>query len=1285
MIRFLLGKFWLFCVGLVILFAVLLSVARLVLPYTDRYHDEIEHWLSNTVGQPVVVGAIAAEWHGLGPRLRLSDVNLVGDDRLTPITRFAAVAVDLDLLASILNGVPRIDRLVLTGVRFTIERDAAGGLTIAGQDLPEISPGDRERTAEPGRLVRWMLAQGRLAIEGATITWIDHREEEGAAQVFSGVNLELRNIPARHQIDGSVRLPDAFGEHVVVAADIVGDPLGSDWQARVYLQGSGLDLSRWLAGYDPGGIRVEQGVADAALWVDLRNRSIERIEGRVSGSRITLHPAPRADQPEDSDEASRSPHFIEGVTADFAWRPAAGGWRVDVSQLAITHEGLDGPAGSIAFEWRDDDQGARIVAARTGPLRVEEVAQLMLSSNLTTGRMRAALAQMNPMGLLTELDLHYAGRDDEHRYAVKATVNALGTVPWSGLPGVENFSGRMVFDQESGFFDLDTGIAQIDFGDLFRDALPLTQAQGHIAWHRRDGGWRVRVPWLDLQNEDLNLTAWGRLDLPPEGAMPSLALFARFEAATVKRTSRYLPVRIMPPATVRWLDQSIQGGASPRGDLVFHGPLQGFPFNGGTGRFKVDFDVEDGTLEYRPDWPAIEGIVARVVFEGRRMDITASDGRSLSSRILGADVEIPDLAAKPAVLSVAGHVEGPTVDALRFLRETPLADRFGALARSANAAGASSLDLRLGIPLDGGTVKVDGDLFFSDSALLLVNDTIDISHINGKLNFTDTGISAAGIDASILGLPALITIRPRLEDGSAGALIEAGGRTSGTAIAALIDLAPLRHIEGETSWRASLRVPFGDDRASDGASLRIESDLTGLAIRLPEPLNKPAEASLPLLIGTPLPREPDLPVHFRLGDRLSGVFTLDEANGIERGELRFGGGEASLPVQPGLRISGSTDYFAYEPWAAVFAAGDDKASAARSIINAVNLRAERALLFGREFNAIHVDARRDADAWTADVSGAEIAGRIVVPLEDGRAWRADLKYLRLTAPGADGATDRVVDPRTLPPMRIESEQFSYGNTEFGSLSLVSSQRLAGIHMDKLLLSSPQTRIDARGDWVVAGDRQFSSFNISFDTTDFGSALANFGYADTIRGGKGNAVVSARWHGPPTAFALDRLDGSMELSISDGRLLDVEPGAGRIFGLVSLQALPRRLTLDFSDFFGRGFSFDRIAGSFVIKDGVATTSNLSMNGPAAKVEASGVIDLAARQYDQIVVVYPNVSSGLPVAGVVAGGVVAGAAILLVERIFKSDIDRMTKITYQVRGPWSNPVIQRLQDGVQSGKR
>ncbi len=1280
MIRFLLAKFWLLCASLVILFAVTLTVARLALPHVDRHHDRIEGWLSDAVGQRIVIGALAAEWHGLGPRLLLSEVSLLGEDGM-PIAQFSAAAVDFDLFASMLDRAPRIDRLLLRGIDLTVERDAGGGFALAGQGFATGGADGAGRD----RLLRWMLDQGRLAIEGAAITWIDPALADGLPQYFTGVDIELRNAPGRHQVDVSAELPAALGATADARLDIIGDPLTADWRGRLYLRGDRIVLGRWLEGRTPGGVRVEQGTADFTLWAELRERRVERIDGRASAARITLLAADPGETAGEEPPLPRVPQVVDAVAADFAWRTIAGGWRVDIDRLVFTGDGIAGAPGRVAVEWRDAGADGPGVAARAEHVPIGELARLLLPAGALDERARRALLNIDPAGQVEALDLRYRRDGEQHRYAVRADIAGLRTSPWSGVPGVSNFSGMLALDHDGGGFDLDTADARLDFAGLFREPLPIAAAQGRIAWRRHEGGWRIQIPRLDLRNEDATLTAWGRLDLPPEGEVPSIALFAHFDADTVERTSRYLPVRIMPPATVAWLDRSILGGASPRGDHVFHGPLRGFPFDGGSGRFKVDFDLVGGSLDYSPGWPPIDGIDARIVFEGRRMDIAAVAGSSLASRVLRADVAIADLTGKPAVLTVDGRAEGSTADALRYLRETPLAERFGAIAGDADATGESRLSLALRIPLDGSPAEVDGEIDFRDSTLVLADETIDIRRINGRLRFTDSGVSAERIDAEILGLPARVTVSPRLEDGSAGALVEAVGNADGDAIAGLLDIAPLRHLEGRAAWRARLRVPFGERHDGPGVRLTIASDLRGLAIRLPAPLDKPAEIAMPLTISIPLPREPDMPVRFRLGDTLAGVLTLDAAAGIERGELRLGGGAPALPAQPGLRIAGETAEIAYEPWVAVFAGDEERAGAAHGIVNAIDLRAGRIYLYGREFNAVHLDARRDAVAWTARVSSDQIAGNIVIPLEEGRTWRADLTHLHLAAAVEDGPAARVADPRELPPLRVESERFTYGGTDFGRLSLVSTRRPAGMHMDRLTLASAKTRIGARGDWVVAGDQQFSSFNIDFETDDFGAALAGFGYADTIRGGKGTAKVIARWRGPPTAFALERLDGSMDMTISNGRLLDVEPGAGRIFGLISLQALPRRLTLDFSDFFGRGFSFDRISGSFAIRDGVATTGDLEMNGPAARVEAAGAINLAAREYDQIVTVHPNVSSGLPVAGLVAGGVGLGAAILLMERVFKSDIDRMTRITYQVRGPWSNPEVRRLQDGAQSGKR
>lgn len=1287
MIQLLLGKFWLLCAGLVILLAVLLSLARVLLPYSDFYHDEIEDWLSRAIGQTVEIGGISAEWRGLGPHLELTDVGLIDSGTGLPLARFSRAGVELDLARTVVHAEPRIDRFVLSEINLVIERDSDGNLSVAGHDWSDRHDDMNDEDGRQDRLLSWILSQGRLALEAAEITWVDRHAGGGETRISTIVDVELRNDRNWHQLDGVVTLQEGFGERLAFAVDITGDPLGQDWQARTWLRGDGIEPAGWLHGHEFGGVRVEGGDAGVELWTRWRNGRLEVVEGSLSAAGIVLA---------SETGNGRDPYTVDSLGGDFVWRTLAhDGWRVDVNGLVLERDGEMRPATGLALSRAQEETEAPVIYARFESLRIEDVTDLLLLGDAPDDRLREALTQLRPTGTVRDLAFDLHDLEGDRRLAAQATVADFSNRSWSGIPGTEALAGSVVFDESAGHVDLDIGVTRLDFDDLFRDPLPVDSLQGRISWRHGDDGWRVSAEQLYLTNEDLNLSAWGRLDLPTaDEDRPFIALFAHFDARTVENTSRYLPIRIMPPNTVEWLDRSITGGSSPRGDLVLHGPLGagGFPYTDGGGRFKVDFDLEEGTLEYHPEWPRLDQIAARITFEGPGMIIDAHDGRSFSTRITRALVEIPDLNGRPAVLEVDGKAEGLTVDALHYLRESPLAERFGAYADEADAMGLSNLDLRLTIPLDGSPAQVNGDLHFSDSVLSLLNDTIDITRINGRLNFTESGVSAEDIDADILGLPARVSVKPQLDDGTPGTLLEARGAADDRGIAALLNLAPLQHLEGAADWYARLRIPFAGDDEPGGALLSIESSLVGLAFRLPAPMAKSADAAAPLHVSIPLPRASGAPVSVAIGDMVRAVFTLDDEHRPDRGEFRFGAvDDLVLPEQPGLRISGDADEFQFEEWSGVFSAGEAGEDIEQGNITSLELRIGRARLFGRDFNDARISAVREDEIWRAEVSSDEMTGLLDVPLRDGMVWRMRLDHLHLAAIEEEDEgegiveSDRVVDPRTLPPMRIESDSFSYGGVDFGSLSLVSSRRSAGLHLNKLLLSSPRMLIDARGDWVVAGDLQFSSFNIQFDTGDFGAALSNFGYAGTIRGGKGRTEIVARWHGPPTAFALNRLDGSMRMTIDDGRLLEVEPGAGRIFGLISLQALPRRLTLDFSDFFGRGFSFDRIAGSFTVKEGVATTEDLTMNGPAAKVEAKGRIDLANRRYDQIVDVYPNVTSGLPVAGIVAGGLGVGAAIFLAERIFRSDIDRMTKITYQVTGPWSDPVVQRLQESAQSGKR
>lgn len=130
------------------------------------------------------------------------------------------------------------------------------------------------------------------------------------------------------------------------------------------------------------------------------------------------------------------------------------------------------------------------------------------------------------------------------------------------------------------------------------------------------------------------------------------------------------------------------------------------------------------------------------------------------------------------------------------------------------------------------------------------------------------------------------------------------------------------------------------------------------------------------------------------------------------------------------------------------------------------------------------------------------------------------------------------------------------------------------------------------------------------------------------------------------------------------------------GLFSLHSLSRRLALDFSDLFQKGLGFDSIEGTFSLSNGHAYTRDLTLKGPAARIDISGRIGLKDRDYDQIVTVTPRVSSALPIAGTIAGGPAVGAALFLAERFLRQEIDQVARYRYSVTGPWSDPVVKRI---------
>jgi uncharacterized protein YhdP len=272
-------------------------------------------------------------------------------------------------------------------------------------------------------------------------------------------------------------------------------------------------------------------------------------------------------------------------------------------------------------------------------------------------------------------------------------------------------------------------------------------------------------------------------------------------------------------------------------------------------------------------------------------------------------------------------------------------------------------------------------------------------------------------------------------------------------------------------------------------------------------------------------------------------------------------------------------------------------------------------------------------------------------------------------------------PADLPALQVTAGEIIYNDANLGQLDLkAAAQANNRYRIERLAVSSELLSLQLDASWHMTGRDHSSQVNLEILDGDMGSLLDVFGFEKVIKDGDLRATLQASWPAALADFSPQTIDGKLNVVIKDGQLLDIEPGAsGRALGLLSIGKLPRRLTLDFSDFFGEGFNFERIAGNFTIDQGNAYTNDLEVDGPAARIDISGRVGLVEKDYDQLVTVTPYLESSLPLAGALAGGPAVGAVVIVAEKLLdgKLGLNKMASKQYTVTGPWDAPVVTRIE--------
>ena len=167
-----------------------------------------------------------------------------------------------------------------------------------------------------------------------------------------------------------------------------------------------------------------------------------------------------------------------------------------------------------------------------------------------------------------------------------------------------------------------------------------------------------------------------------------------------------------------------------------------------------------------------------------------------------------------------------------------------------------------------------------------------------------------------------------------------------------------------------------------------------------------------------------------------------------------------------------------------------------------------------------------------------------------------------------------------------------------------------------------------------------------------------------------------WQGSPITLDYASMSGKMNLAIEKGQFLKTEPGAARLLGVLNLQALPRRLTLDFSDLFSDGFAFDFVRGDVRIEQGVASTNNLQMKGVVAGALIEGHADLVRETQQLKVVVVPEINAGTASLYVATINPLIGLTSYLAQMVLSKPLVRAGTNEFHVDGTWADPRVTKV---------
>ncbi|GAC1665217.1 MAG: YhdP family protein [Steroidobacteraceae bacterium] len=1257
------GKILLYCfAGLLGVLLLSMLGVKLALDRAPSHQAQIKQWVRSQTGYHIDFAGVSPSFRWYGPELHFDRLELRSKDDRRVLARAAGGRIAADIWQLISSGKLLAGRVELESPNIVIERLGPASFALGS----EIRLGAEDASREALNLDA--LPAGKLAIRHGVIT-LQNWNAALPQLALQDVNLDLQRGAAELAVVFDALLPGALGGTLHMAGRLQGR--------------SGLELLSWSASARARDISFSG-------WRLLLPEYLDRLDAGSGAFELSASGTGRVLSRADLDFAAHSvvAQLGEGASAKFEQISGAlslvhkgDSWTISSKAVRAVQPGRRDPDSQFSVTWRNGASGFTDLSASASYLRAESL--LPLAGLLPDKKVRDRLQELAPTGewMDTHIALARGSAAAPWRLQMRGKFRGAGFAPFGSAPGLRGLSGTIAGTESGGRLDIDARAAAFAWPAQLAHPVDLDSLTATLYWKRTPEELLVATSNWEMKNRDASVHGKVAWQQPADGTSPVLTLASTVENGNSANAHNYFPRALIAPPALAWLDRAFVAGRLTRADVVLRGPIKHFPFRDGSGLFVAHCALEGLTLDYWAGWPRLENIAAQAEFRNEGLTAHLLSGRVGAVPIASAEALFADF--KTGELQLHLGASGDAADALTFLRATPLDALAGYAFSGVEARGAAQFKVNLFLPFkdfERRRVLVNGHM--QGVTINRPGSALAASDLNGDFDIDGAQVARAEVRGRVLGGPFQMQARAPLNQPLTRTQLEFRGTAAGDALHTALALPGALALNGQTEWRAVLKIAPEPSRER---FLRVSSNLIGLELRVPAPLDKDADTPMPSWLEVQWPANGGPLGRLALGSVVSGSYALESgANALRLAHLTltFGTDEPSPGEAQIVNIGGSIGRLDLAGWLRSTPAGDKTARPWSDYLHSARLKVAELDYLGLLFRNVSLLVALTETGSRIEVGGPNVAGTIALPRSPDSSEPWNLQFTRLRVDAAPGPALQIEDgaksggdPRSIPAINFHATQFHWGERQFGQVDATLVRLNDGIGLQQLSIAGATFDVSAQGEWR-GKDAGAGRIEGTLTSSDVQETLKQLGYIPVIEAKAGRIDFDLSWDGAPTADSLAQAVGHVQLSLDKGQIVGLKPGAGRVLGLTSVAALRRRLDLDFSDLTDKGLAFDTVRGDLDLRDGSAYTDNVLVKGPAAEIGLIGRVGLKNQDYDQTAVVTGSVGSSLPLAALAGGPVVAGA-VLLFTQVFKQPLKGLARGYYRITGNWDNPVVERIK--------